>query len=332
MKETKYNIIAVLDTIEDKILQQSLELITFAESYASGDLSNTLLVVPGKNVMQLCKSLSEKYGIDTAAIEHEELYYPNPELLSMALLENFERHKPELIIFTHTVRNCQSAAKLSVSLKSSSVTAIESFTSDIEGYVFQRSIFNGKMKENVRVNTAGKILTVLPGAYTLDENKFPYKSKSSVIHLDSGSELKCYKPVSLSPETEESLKLEDADVIVSVGRGIGKEENLELIRETAAIFENSAIGASRPVCDQRWLPFSHQVGITGKIVSPKLYMACGISGSQQHIAGMKNSLCIVAINKDPNASIFSVADYIVIEDIITFLPVLIKKFHERYGD
>ena len=130
---------------------------------------------------------------------------------------------------------------------------------------------------------------------------------------------------------EGSVKLEDADVIVSAGRGIGKRENLELIRETASIFLNPAIGASRPVCDNRWLPFNQQVGITGKTVMPKLYIACGISGSQQHIAGMKNSQCIVAINKDPNAAIFSVADYCVVEDILSFLPLLVKTYMERYG-
>jgi electron transfer flavoprotein alpha subunit len=332
MKEKKYKIIAVLDTIEDKLIQQSLELIAFAESFSSGDLSGTLLVVPGKNVLQLCESISEKYGIDTAAIEHEGLYYPNPEILAEILPETIDEYKPELIVFTQTVRNCQSAAKLSVSIKSSSITAVESFTGDNDVYVFQRSIFNGKFKVFIRPRTSLKILTVLSGAYTLPENKIPYNKNASVLQKKNSLNVKGYKPVALSSVIDSGVKLEDADVIVSIGRGIGREENLELIRETAGIFTNSAVGASRPVCDQKWLPFNHQVGITGKTVSPKLYIACGISGSQQHIAGMKNSQCIVAINKDPNASIFSIADYNIIEDILSFLPVLLRKYYERAGD
>ncbi len=329
MKEKNYKIIAVLDSIEDKLIQQSLELIAFADSFSSGDLSGTLIVVPGKNVMQLCGSISDKYGIDTAAVEHENLFYPDPEILSEILLEVIDDYKPEMIVFTHAVRNCQIAAKLSVPMKSSSVTAVESFFKDDKGFILQRSIFNGKLKQNIRPCTPFKILTVLSGAYTLTEKKIPYNNNASVKKINSGIDTKGYKAISISEETDSGIKLEDADVIVSIGRGIGKEDNLELIRNTAAIFSNSAIGASRPVCDQKWLPFNHQVGITGKTVSPKLYMACGISGSQQHIAGMKNSQCIVAVNKDPNASIFSIADYIIIEDLLSFLPVLIKKNKER---
>lgn len=358
MKDKAYNIIAVLDTLEDKLIPQSLELIAFAENYCSGDQSRTLLVIPGKSIMELCGSVSEKYGVDTAALEHEDLYLPNPEVLSYYLADLMDEYNPELVILTHTVRNCQSAGKLSVLLKASSVTAVESFTCGSEGCIFQRSIFNGKLKENVQLKTSVKIVTVLPGAFTLTENRIAYNSNASVVKVahskspapastDSASLLQAgsahrpdgarqfdvlkYKPLSLSSEADGGVKLEDADVIVSAGRGIGKEENLELIRETASIFPNSAIGASRPICDNRWLPFNQQVGITGRTVSPKLYLACGISGSQQHIAGMKNSQCIAAVNKDPNAAIFSIADYIIIEDILTFLPVLLKKYHERYG-
>lgn len=133
----------------------------------------------------------------------------------------------------------------------------------------------------------------------------------------------------MSPKTESDVKLEEADVIVSAGRGIGKEEKLSLIRETASIFENAAVGASRPVCDHKWLPLNRQVGIIGKSVAPKLYMACGISESQQHIARMKNSQCIDAVNKDQNAAIFSVADYIIVEDLVTFLQILLGIHNAR---
>lgn len=332
MKNKKYNIIAVLDTVEDKLIPQSLELIAFAEIFNSGDLSRVLIIVPGKNINELSGSIQEKYGIDAVSLEHDDLYYPNPELLAGSIAVIAAGHKPEMIVFTHTMRNSHSAAKISINMNASSVTAVESFTDDGENHLFRRSLFNGKFKENVRLNSPLKIITILPGAYTFPENGIYGSSSSSVLRVNPSDGITGYKPVAISSETDPGVKLEEADVIVSAGRGIGKVENLELIRETASMFSNSAIGASRPICDQRWLPFNRQVGITGKTVSPKLYMACGISGSQQHIAGMKNSQCIVAINRDPNASIFSIADYIVIEDIVSFLPVLVKRFRERSGD
>jgi len=337
----EYKIIAVFDTIEDTLVQQSLELAAFAESFTSGNMSRTLVVIPGRSAVEICETISAKYGIDTAALEHERLYLPDPELLSDILSLVIGEYKPEMVVFTHTMRNCQISSKLAVTLAASSVTAVESFKEDDEGYIFRRSIFNGKLRMNVRSLDGLKIATVLPGAYSFSFNGVPFNNSPSVIRknyaliaaqTEAGG--KCgfigYEPLSLYSETDGSVKLEDADVIVSAGRGIGKEENLELVSETAAIFSNSAVGASRPICDQRWLPFNRQVGITGKTVSPKLYIACGISGSQQHIAGMKNSQCIVAINKDPNAAIFSVADYCVIEDIISFLPLLVKTYKDRH--
>lgn len=347
----KYRIVAVADTVGDGIIQQSLELIEFAGKYTGGDNSLVLLAVPGRNVANICVSLSEKYGIDTAALEHEKFYLPDPELLSVIVAAVIEEYQPEIVVFTHTMRNCQSVSKISVLLKASSVTAVESFRKSGEGCIFQRSIFNGKLKMNTKSQGDLQILTVLPGAYSNGADKASYKENPQFIHKrytgcaefirtrsagdDSTDAEKCgasagYEPLSISSESEGNVKLEDADVIVSAGRGIGKEENLELVRETSAIFPNSAVGASRPICDNRWLPFNQQVGVTGKTVMPKLYIACGISGSQQHIAGMKNSQCIVAINKDPNAAIFSVADYCVVEDITTFLPLLVKTWREKF--
>ncbi|MEK6653864.1 MAG: electron transfer flavoprotein subunit alpha/FixB family protein, partial [Thermodesulfobacteriota bacterium] len=114
-----------------------------------------------------------------------------------------------------------------------------------------------------------------------------------------------------------------AEVIVSAGRGIGGEENIELLRRLASLFSRAAIGASRSVCDAGWLSCRYQIGQTGKTVSPRLYIACGISGALQHLAGMRGSQCIVAVNRDPQAAIFRVADVAVVEELVSFLPLLI---------
>jgi electron transfer flavoprotein alpha subunit len=321
------NVLIVLDTIEDKLIEQSLELIAFAGKLMIHEKSYKIIVlIPGRDAEHICKKISTMYGVETVALEHNDLYYPNPELMAESIHLLTKRYNPKFIIFTHTMRNAQVLAKLSVKLSAESVTSVESFTYDNNGYIFQRSIFNGKIKMNVKLDGSINILTILSGVSSIPEESASSKD-ASVINEKIAITIDNYKPQSLSKSAETDIKLEEADVIIAAGRGVGEDKNLDLIKETAALFKNSAIGASRPVCDNKWLPFSHQVGITGRIVSPKFYMACGISGSQQHIAGMKNSQTIAAINKDANAAIFSIADYIIVDDLLVFLPVFIKKVH-----
>jgi len=124
----------------------------------------------------------------------------------------------------------------------------------------------------------------------------------------------------------------EAGVIVSAGQGLGDKENLDLIYQLAALFAKSAVAGSRIVCDLGWLEYRCQVGVTGATVSPQLYIACGISGAVQHVMGMRNSEYIVAINKDPAAAIFQVADICIVEDLTTFIPALIEVYEKTKSD
>lgn len=329
--DSEYTAVAVIDTIEDRILPQSLELLAFIKQIYKYDSSDILLVVSGRNITGITRKLTADYGIDIAGFEHDDFYYPNPALLVKVLHSIIEKHKPDVLCFSHTIRNCSAASALSALFKFQCITGVETVIKKDKGFQFQRSMFNGKLKEKISTADQQIIITINPGAFQFSTEDIFLKREASNNKIVIEDGVAAYKPISLSKNSDMESSLIDADVIIAAGRGIGKPENLQMARDVAQLFDNAAIGASRPVCDNKWLPYKYQVGVTGKTVSPKLYMALGISGSQQHIAGMKNSQCIVAVNSDPHAAIFSVADYIIVEDIAEFLPAFIKIYNERNG-
>ncbi len=154
------------------------------------------------------------------------------------------------------------------------------------------------------------------------------RSGEVIISTKDSSIIERTKIIDIIKEVESTINLAEADIIVSGGRGMQKPENFSLIRELAEVL-GAAVGASRAAVDAGWIPYSHQVGQTGKTVCPKLYIACGISGSVQHMAGMQSSDFIIAINKDPNADIFQIANLGIVGDALEVLPALTKAFKEK---
>jgi electron transfer flavoprotein alpha subunit len=221
------------------------------------------------------------------------------------------------------------APGLAVDLDASSLSAVCGVEEDPEP-VFQRRILNGKILQDVRpLKDRPVVVTVVPGTES------PYGSTTS----QPGS-VKIYETEEPPTRTRvlgyveppaSSVNLREAEVIIAAGRGVGDEDNLERIHELAGLFKRSAVGASRPLCDAGLLPIACQVGMTGQTVSPKLYIACGISGAVQHTMGMKTSDVVVAINTDKNALFFREAHYCVVADLHEFIPVLIEKILKFRG-
>ncbi len=174
--------------------------------------------------------------------------------------------------------------------------------------------------------TPNVVITVLPGVYPPFVSQTHSPGSVKKLEFFAPAPPLGSKTIGFKEATHRDSRLGDAEVIVSAGRGVGKKDNISFIKDLAAIIPRSALGASRAVCDLGWLEYSQQIGITGQNVSPKLYIACGISGAVQHVSGMKGAQNIVAINIDPNAAIFHVAHYCIVEDLSTFIPTLLDEF------
>jgi electron transfer flavoprotein alpha subunit len=194
-----------------------------------------------------------------------------------------------------------------------------------DGLVLTRQIFNAKMNMNIAPRLLPALVTVTPGAFPVDEGASAASSTPEVtpVTVDFSGTPTRRKVTGRSEESRGEMDLTAAPIVVSGGRGLKQKENLQLIFDLAAA-AGAAVGASRPVVDAEWLPRERQVGSSGQTVSPRLYIAVGISGAIQHLVGMQTSRCIVAINKDPDAPIFKVAHYGIVDDLFKVVPALTR--------
>jgi electron transfer flavoprotein alpha subunit len=229
------------------------------------------------------------------------------------VLAAIEKENPDYIILSHSSYGWDLAPRLAAALKIGQVSEIVGI---VEGG-FEVGCCNAKMRRTVTPATRKAVLTVQAGAFpSADPQGAPAVERIDVSADTQGVTFKGYEPAE-----EKEVDLARAEVIVSAGRGIGKKDNVPVIAELAKAM-GGELGASRPVVDAGWVDHGRQVGTTGQTVAPKLYVACGISGAIQHLAGMKKSDFVVAINKDKDAPIGEVADVLVVADVMQFVPAL----------
>jgi len=270
----------------------------------------------------VCSQLSGYNVSEVLVLEDEKVNTFSPLFYLKALEDIAKAESPNIIVFGHTYETRDWVPRLSARLDIP-------FISDCIGYkkedelTFIRSIYQGKFNSDSTVKNGILIVSFQSGAFQADS----LQSGSSDIRqltVDLSEVNDSIVPEEKFQEAEKSVDLTQADVIVSIGRGIGKEENIELARKLAKTL-GGKIASSRPVVDAGWLESSRQVGSSGQTVSPKLYLALGISGAIQHVVGMKGSKNIVVINKDLNAPLFEIADYGVVGDIFEIVPKLTEK-------
>ena len=237
-------------------------------------------------------------------------------------------HSPDFFIFGHTYETRDWVPRLSARIDSPFLSDCIGMKFD-DGISFTRSLYQNKINVDMSSSSPTTIVSFQSGAYKIDALKTGKSELSSFsVQLDAVQNTiindKKFK------EADGGVDLSSADFIVSIGRGIGKEENIPMAKELAGHI-GAQLASSRPVVDSGWLNHSLQIGSSGQIVSPKLYLALGISGAIQHVVGMKGSGCILVINKDKNAPIFEIADYGVVGDIMEIVPKLNSALQEVSG-
>ena len=246
------------------------------------------------------------------------------ELWTQALAAFVGEHKPDIVLVGSTALGKDLGPRLAARLGAGCVSDAVGLTWD-DGLVVRRPVFAGKCFADVVVKSSVAVVGIRPNAFALDETGTAAEAVTFAPGLDAAAAKA--KVTAEETGTSGRVSLIEADVVVSGGRGIKGAENFALIENLADAF-GAAAGASRAIVDAGWVDYSRQVGQTGKTVAPNLYVACGISGAIQHLAGMSSSKCIVAINKDAAAPIFKVADYGIAGDIFAVLPALTEAVQE----
>ncbi|MBN1643665.1 MAG: electron transfer flavoprotein subunit alpha [Dehalococcoidales bacterium] len=243
------------------------------------------------------------------------------------LVRLIKQHKPEIVLAGATPFGRSFFPRVAAILKTGLTADCTGLDIDTEKRLLRqtRPTFGGNVMATIICPAKRpQMSTVRPRVFK--KNQPDPARKSQLIKVDFNKESISSKTRLLNfvADLTEKVKLEDADIIVAGGRGLGKPENFQLIRDLASAL-GAAVGSSRPPVDEGWIPYSHQVGQTGKTVCPKLYIAVGISGAVQHLAGMQTADCIIAINDDPNAPIFQVANYGIVGDLFKVVPLLTEK-------
>ncbi|MEI4829514.1 MULTISPECIES: electron transfer flavoprotein subunit alpha/FixB family protein [Bacillus] len=314
--------VLVMGEVRDGSLRNvSFEAVAAAKTIAEGGEVVGLLL--GESVASFAKELIH-YGADrVVTVESDKLSSYTSDGYAQAFLAVYEEEKPEGIVFGHTALGKDLSPKLAAKLHAglvSDVTALEVAGGNV---VFTRPIYSGKAFEKKIVTDGVLFATIRPNNIAPLEKDEAREGDVSSMTVDVKDLRTVIKEV--VRKTAEGVDLSEAKVIIAGGRGVKSEEGFKPLKELADVL-GGAVGASRGACDAEYCDYSLQIGQTGKVVTPDLYIACGISGAIQHLAGMSNSKIIVAINKDPEANIFKVADYGIVGDLFEVLPLLTEEF------
>ena len=310
-----------------EIREITLEILTFARRLAEKTGHAVTAIILGNNVDDEAGILAG-YCDEVVQVEDERLGFFVSDLYQEVLKSIIEERRPRLLLMGHTSYGIELAPSLAVSLNVPLMTDCVNVELAEDKVSVVRPMYGGKLYARINIKSSGTVILTLSQGIAKPSK---LDGKGEIIKVKPTIARKPRKKFIgyVEPERGE-VDISSADVIVAVGRGIHDSSNLPMADELAKLL-GGVLACSRPIVDKGWLPPDRQVGSSGKTVKPKLYMALGISGAFQHIQGMKNSQLIIAVNKDPNAPIFNIAHYGVVEDMFKIMPLLIEKIKKERG-
>ena len=319
-------ILVITEQRDGKLNRASYETITAAQKIASETGWSVEAVVVGADVSAAAgeiaaKKLEKVYQLNSPALER---YTADGYV---AALKPFLAEKlPSLVLFPHTYQVRDFAPKLALALDRPVISDAVGYKYESGTLLFTRQMFQGKFAADVSF-TGGPpyFATIQAGSFRADqaENR-PSPAPIEIVNVVFEINWIRVKPLGMYKEAKQAVDLTQAEIIVAVGRGIKEQKNIEVAAKLAEVL-GGELAASRPICDAGWLPIERQIGSSGQTVSPKLYLALGISGAIQHLVGMKGSRSVIAVNKDPEAPIFDIADVAVIGNLLEVVPALIEE-------
>jgi electron transfer flavoprotein alpha subunit len=320
-------VLAFAEQRDRKFKKSSFETVQTASRIASKLGAEFAAVVIGSNISEVAAELGNYGAGRVVAVDEPSLEAHSNTACAKALAEVAQKEGATIVFLPASQMGKDIAPRLAVKLDAG--LAADCIELKVEGQdiVATRPVYAGKALIDVRVTSPKKVFTLRPNVFTATEtngNAAVEKASVALKDADFRSVVKEVKVAAGRPDVTE------AEIIVSGGRGLKGPEHFTLIEELADVLR-AGVGASRAVVDAGWRPHDEQVGQTGKTVSPTLYIACGISGAVQHLAGMSSSKYIVAINKDKDAPIFQVADYGIVGDVLEILPELSRQLKETIG-
>jgi electron transfer flavoprotein alpha subunit len=321
------SILLVAEIQKGKLREASLELVAFARRIGEATGREVKSLVVGQGVSGIAEELAKKGGGEVFVADDAALANYNVDAWHAAVKAAIEASSPDLILLSNTPSGWDVAPRLAAALDAAFVS--DCFNVEVDGgeLVFLRRFFNGKLDARLRPAGLPIVATMQPGATAAFSGSADGKvTPLSVSVGETGTRF-----VETKAAEAKGVDLTKADVIVSGGRSLGGPEKFQEVIKPLADALGGAMGASRPVVDAGWLPHEYQVGSSGQVVTPKLYIACGISGAIQHLVGMKASNFIIAINKDADAPIFEVANLGVVGDLFEVVPKLTEAVKAAKG-
>jgi len=315
------SVLVFAENWDGKFKKQSFELVTYARKMAEMQGTSVTVVSIGNVSDEELKALG-KYGADRIVKVSGERYSAlDNQIYTSVIAQVADAENTGVFILAHNNTGKAVAPRLSVRLKAGLASGVNSLPAGKDNFIVSKKVFSGKAYASVRIKSERKIITFSQNSFGISESPVNAAIVNFVPEHDEAVAATAVRDVQ---KQAGRIILTDAEIVVSGGRGMKSPDNWGPLEELAGIM-GAALACSRPVSDEGWRPHEEHTGQTGKIIAPNLYMAFGISGAIQHLAGVSSSKCIVAVNTDKNAPIFEAADYGVVGDAQKVLPDLIRE-------